>query len=253
MILTTSNILAGLTPTVTSGISTDLPQNMTKQDFSFLYASANSQVIVFEFGAISIIDYVGLVSSNLNKAGSFVRVYDGTQLIATIFTDTNRPIVVSFAAQSFTNLKIEVNNGVGGSGPIINYVAAGSSLEVPNGGEQAGYSRAYLMRSYNVDTTVNNLTAPISQTRSKKQIRSTLTIPNATKFFSENEYQIFLDFTLSNLFFVAEQDADIIDEFSGTNISCYLCFDLTNDKPKAHGQTRALNSIAFSYKVFNGL
>ena len=101
-------------------------------------------------------------------------------------------------------------------------------------------------------TTVNNLTAPISQLRKKKQIKGSLSIPNASKFFSENEYQTFLDFASSSLFFIAEQGPNVIDTSSGTNISCYLCFDVS-ERAKAHSQTRSLNSIGISYKVFNGL
>ena len=78
-----------------------------------------------------------------------------------------------------------------------------------------------------------------------------------TKAFSEVQWQTFLDFSEDNYFFIREQDPIEGDEYNPFDdkraSTSYLCFEVTNSKTTAHPQTRGLNNISFSFKVFNGL
>ena len=75
-----------------------------------------------------------------------------------------------------------------------------------------------------------------------------------TKAFSEGEWQDFLDFAVDNHFFIQEQEpSNVGSEFSGQNNSAYICYELMSNNVKAHAQTRSLNNLSASFKVFNGL
>ena len=256
MIITTSNVLSSYTPVVTTGPSTDDPLNILDADFSLLYKSSDLMRLTVDFGAVPSINYVAVAGTNIqgNKDGtSRVRVYDGSTLIRTINVSNNQAVVLSFTAQAFTNLRVGLYNDKGDLEPILRYVAGGTALTIPNGGEQAGYNRQFLNRNVTNKTTVNSLSAPVAQLKKAKQARGKLSLPNMTKAFSEGEWQTFLDFASSNVFFIAEQEASHVTEFQGTNPSCYLCYDLGKNLVASHAQTRSLNNISIDFKVYNGL
>jgi hypothetical protein len=256
MIITTSNVLKNTTPTVTTGISTDLPQNLTDPDFSAIYISSDQFTLIAEFGVVGNIDHVAVAGLNIKGNGSgssYVRVYDVNILRATINVTTNQVVVVSFTEQSFTNLRVEVVNGAGTENPIVSYISAGLSITVPNGGEQAGYNRQFLQRNVTNKTIINSEAAPITALKKKKPAKGRLNIPNVTRSFSETTWQDFLDFGIDNYFFIKEQEDVVISESSGTNESSYLCYNITGNTVRAHSQTRALNDISLSFTVFNGL
>jgi hypothetical protein len=174
-------------------------------------------------------------------------------LIATINVSTNQVVVISFEPRSFTNLRIGLFNQSGSTPPQLTYAAAGVSLTVPNGGEIAGYSRQWLTRNIKTRTTVNNLGAPIATIQKRVALKGTLSLPNMLKAFSDNEWQDFLDFAYSDHFFILEQDISTDTEFQGVNPSAYMCYEAMNSKATAHQQTRSLNNLSISFKVFTGL
>lgn len=256
MIVTYTNVIDGLTPTITTGASTDLPQNITDPDFSSLYKSSAADLLVAEFGAVGPCNYVATAGTNIKGAGngqSYVRVYDGSEIVATINVSTDQVVVVSFEQRTFTNLKIVLKNFSGSTNPIIRYAAAGLAFTVPNSGETAGYNRQFLNRNTVNKTVINGLSAPVAQLRKQKQAQGTLTLPNMTKAFSEGQWQDFLTFADSNLFFIKEQEDAVVNTSSGTNPSAYLCYDISNSKASSHPQTRSLNNLSVSFKVFTGL
>tara|TARA_R110000796_G_scaffold227015_1_gene343537 strand:+ start:1325 stop:2095 length:771 start_codon:yes stop_codon:yes gene_type:complete len=256
MIVTLSNRIAGRRPTMITGGSTDVPENVTNPDFSHIYVSSDPQRLTMSFGVVDECDYIAVAGLNIKGNGngtSRVRVTDAGVLIRTVNVTDDQVVVIPFPKQSFTDLRIGLYKETGIGNPSVAYVAAGLSFEVPNGGEQAGYNRQFLARNNTNKTTVSGLAAPISQLRKKKQAKGKLSIPNATKEFSETTYQTFLDFASSNLFFINETEGSYPSTFNGTNPSCYLCYDLGNNSVSAHGSTRNLNVINFDFKVFNGL
>ncbi len=260
MIITKSNTLKGLVPTITTGASTDTAVNITDPDFSTSYTSSNSTTLTMEFGIVANIDHIAVAGHNLVLTPGSIdtqrtRVYDGSTIITTTFITRNHCTVMSFPQQSFTNLRV-VLRGTAGN-PRVNYVSGGTSFTVPNSGETSGYNRQFLNRNIQSKYTLNNNSAPTAALQEKKVAKGTLSLPNMTKSFTENEWQEFLDFAYAgNYFFIREQENDIRilngvgQEF---NDSAYVCFNPTTNKVAAHQQTRALNNVNISFQVFNGL
>jgi hypothetical protein len=248
MILTTSNVIANVTPTITTGVSTDLAKNITDRDFSVSYTSSDQFRLTCDFGSTGVINYIAVAGTNIegNKdGGSRVRCYDGDEIISTINVSTNQVVVISFESRSFTNLRIGLFNQSGSTPPQLTYAAAGVALNVPNGGEQSGFARQFLIRNIKSRSTVNNLGAPIAIIKKRVALTGTLKTPNMLKDYSENEWQTFLDFAYSDHFFILEQeDSAEFDAtvFSGLNPSAYLCYEPANPKATAHAQTRSLNN-----------
>ena len=164
--------------------------------------------------------------------------------------------MITFEARAFSNLRVSLFNAAGNVLPAARFIAAGTYLQLPLGGENAGYNRQFLNRNNKTKSTLSNLAAPTSVLTKKVAPKASLSLPNMTKSFSEIEWQTFLDFSESNYFFIAEQDSEGEDIGTGNVVngsSDYLCFDVTNTKVTAHPQTRGLNNISFSFRVFNGL
>lgn len=254
MILTTSNVLANIVPTITTGIqdtATDLGENLINEDFSLFYKSKHQNALYVSFNEPVVASYVAVAGLNIEGNKDFtseVRVYDGATLIKRVWVSNNQPVVIVLdAPRAFTNLKVYIYNA-SPVNPIVKYIAAGDYLTVPNGGEQSGYSRNYLERNFKNKTTVNGLSEPISLLRKRVQAKGKLSIPNVTTFFCENEWQTFMDFAQENLFFILEKPA--VDDRAS---AAYVGYDVTSNAVKAHAQTRSLNNISFSFKVHNGL
>jgi hypothetical protein len=256
MRLTTSNVLLGIQPNVSVGLSGDDPANVTDPDFSTSYTGSDNNQISFVFSATESINYVAVAGINIANPTasegnqSYVRVTDGTNIITTNYITRENCVMITFPAQSFNNLRVVVYNTLGNILPSVRFIAAGNYLQIPNGGESAGYNRQWLNRSIETKSNINNLAAPTSVLTKKVALKGSLKIPNVTKDFSETSWQTFLDFSFSNYFFILEQDQEG-DILSGS--SAYLCFDPSNPKVTAHNSTRLMNNIALQFRVFTGL
>lgn len=257
MIITTSNILNGVSPTIVSGLSTSAADTLTDPDFSRFYVAASGAThLSADFGVTGAINYIAVAGQNVKGAGgttNTIRVKDNGTTIATASITTDQVVVLAFASRSFTNLQIVAHTTTPTNPIQVTYMAAGNYITIPNSGEQSGYDRQHLKRNYKNKTTVNGLAEPISLLRKRIQSKGSLSIPNATKSFSENEWQTFLDFANDNLFFINEVPVDLSSSVSEGDVeSCYLCYD-PSSTTKAHGQTRNLHSISLKFRVLNGL
>jgi hypothetical protein len=263
MRLTTSNILLGVEPTVSIGGSLDNPLNIVDPDFSTSYTGTNNNVLVFDFGATALINYVAIAGINIasgSNDGSYISVLNGSESGATVVSAPvirNNCVMITFPAQSFSNLRVVLYSAIGNKLPSARFIAAGTYLELPLGGEGAGYNRQFLNRNNKTKSSLSNLAAPTSVLTKKTAPSGTLTLPNMTKAFSENQWQTFLDFSADNYFFIREQDAIPLDELAlktdATADTSYLCFDVTTTTTSANAQTRELNNLSIRFKVFNGL
>lgn len=256
MRVTKTNVLLGVTPSIFTGASSDSPANITDPDFSTSYTSSDTLRLTFDFGVTSEIDYVAVaginIADNIENGQARGRVYDGSTIITTTFVIRNHCILMTFTPRSFSNLRIVIRGQ--DVNPQIHFCAAGESFEVPNGGEVAGYNRQFLRRNTKNRATLNSSSAPVAVLKKKVAPKGALNLPNMTKAFTEGEWQDFLDFISSgNYFFIREQDPASDEQTENTNNSAYLCFDPEKMEVKAHPQTRALNNITLSFKVFNGL
>lgn len=260
MIITKSNVLGGVSPTITRGKNTSFSESsITDSDFSTLYTSSDNQYLTMGFGVVPSISYVAVAGLNIAGNKDFtsrVSVMDGDTVLIRNFISNNNCVVIDFEERSFSNLRVVLYNDAGNTPPSVRHIAAGKRIQVPNSGETSGHNRQFLNRNEKNRSTVNNLGAPIAQLKKKVAAKGSLNLPNMTKEFSEGEWQEFLDFSMSNHFFIREQDNSpngLGGRQSYYNNSAYMCFDVQNNSVTAHGETRALNNIKVSFKVFNGL
>lgn len=248
MIVTKSNVIEGVTPSVTSGASSDLPESVTDQDFSQNYTGTDPERLIIEFGVTSSINYVA-VAGIILKSGisekSTVRIADGDTLIKKVEISRDHCVVVSFPSQTFSNLKVTLRNAAANRAPTVSLVAAGEYLTIPNSGETSGYERAWINRATKNKTTVNDLAAPVGVLRKPIPQKIRLSLPDMTYDFSVTDWQDFLDFSNENLFFVNE-DPEVPE-------SSYCCFDQSRVSARAHSATRSLVNLSVSYQVFTGL
>jgi len=261
MYITKSNVLINKTPTsVQNGENLNFdPASVTDPDFSTFYVSTDNNRLTFDFGAVSNINYVAYAGLNIEGARNFtsrVRVRDGSTIIATTFVSMNNCVLVTFPSRSFSNLRVGMLNELGETPPRVSFIAAGQAFKVPNGGENSGYNRQFLNRNIKTKSTLSDIAAPVATLKKKISAKGALNLPNVTRSFSESTWQEFLDFSSSNIFFIREQDP--VNELgvelaSSNNNSAYACFDLARNKVSAHNQTRLLNNVSVSFKVFNGL
>lgn len=261
MIITTSNVLLGKSPTVTTGANPDYDAvNVVDPDFSTSYQSSNNQYLTIDFGAVNDISYVAFAGINIAGSKDFTSrcsVLDGNTTLYRNFVSNNNCVVISFTQRSFSNLRVVLYNDSGDRPPAVNFIAAGDIIQVPNNGETAGYNRQFLNRNTTTKSSLNASSAPTAYLRKKVSANGNLRIPNASKSFSEDQWQGFLDFSQDNYFFIREQDPEPVVNFQNVlqvnNDSAYLCYDVGNNAVTAHSQTRALNDISINFKVFNGL
>lgn len=257
MIITKSNVLDGVTPTIVSGASGDNPASLTDPDFSTNYTSSSASTLAFDCGATGTISYVaiaGILAADPNASTpARMRIANvGGSWIRNIQVNRNHAIVATFEPQSFSNLRIQLEAANTVSNPTISYIAAGLHFEVPNNGEQAGYNRQFLARNYKQKTTSNGRGAPTAILRERTPAKGKLNLRNMTREFTENEWQEFLDFSQDNHFFIREQ-AIAESSTSQINNSAYICYNIKDNRVTAHNLTRALNDCSLSFEVFNGL
>lgn len=250
MLLTKTNVLLSRTPTIVIGenISGE-PENIVDPDFSLNYTGVDKTQLVIDFGSTGEINYVavaGILVAGNGGGGSFVSISDGGGAsVASVFLKRNHCVVLSFDAQSFSNLRITLNNATADLEPTISFAAAGVAFTAPNSGETAGYNRHWLNRPIKTKVVTNELAAPVAALRKPVAMNGTLNLPNMTAAFSQDEYQDFLDFAVTDIFFINEDP--LLPE------SSYACFEAVPRPPKAHAQTRLLNNLSINFKVFNGL
>lgn len=255
MIITYTNVLKGVIPTVVVGAGTDLPQNLTSDDFSTTYEGSSPNSMQVSFGSTGTINYfacAGIELADPSQQNAFIRIYDGAEsaanLVASVEFNRNRPIVVTFEERIFNDLRVKFESRTGN--PLVTYCAAGMSFEVPNNGENAGYSRAPYRRGVKQRTTVNSMAAPISVLKKTVPLKGSLTLANMFNDFVFGTWQDFLDFAADgNYWFVQERPSSESLE----NNSAYMCYNLKSNDVKAHAQTRSLNNINASWDVYNGL
>ena len=248
MHITTSNIIDGANPSVSVGASSDLPGNVTNQDFSLTYTGSSPTTLVFDFGNVIGVSYVavgGILVKGNGDGNSFVQILDNGVSVGIHYTVRDHCHMFVFEERSFSNLQIKLFNGSTNQAPTLSYAMAGAALEIPNGGEVAGYERQWANRNLKSKTTFNNLGAPVSTLKKRFPSKGALRLPNMLKTFSNSTWQNFLDFGVENLFFINEDVTK--EQFS------YVCYDLEKASTRAHNQTRELNNLSISFKVYNGL
>lgn len=249
MIITKTNVLLGVIPTITDPGVNQTPANITDPDHSTTYTSGILLGTDFRinFGAVDDVSYVAISGHNATSTGSgaSIEVRDGATVIEAEVIQTNNNLIITFTKRDFTDLRVNFSVSPTSHPVTVTYIAAGEYLTVPNNGEQAGYTRAWMARQLTQRVSTNINSAPLALTKRRKPIKMSLSIPDATTTFSRGEWQTFLDFAASQPFFIRENDA--------IAYSTYICFDPDLNTVDAHASTRALDSIKLNFMAYNGL
>ena len=250
MKISKSNLLLGVTPTVSTGASSDSAANISDPDHSTNYTSSNNQYLTVDFGSRPVISYLAVSGHNVTDSGSNtgrITLMDHDTVLFNAILDRNNTVMFYFDARNFTNLRVvfEAIGGHSNGGTTVSYIAAGAAFDVPNSGEQGGYSRNHLTRAITSRVTSNKNSAPVAVVTKATELSGKLNIPNVTKAFSTGEWQSFLDFSINQPFFILEDETNFT--------SSYACFEPKYIAPKAHGSTRLLDNLAINFKVYNGI
>lgn len=253
MYIPTNNVLATLTPTVSSGLSSDLPSNITSGDYSLNYTSSSS-TFVCEFTVNSNVGYVAISASNLT--GSTVEVREkqsglsaGVARFIRVSENLTRDNVLMFVFEpAFArNIRISIS---GGGNPTINHIAAGQAVAIPNGGVSSGYGRQWLSRGVSSRTVNSGTAAPITTLVKRSPLRVSLNLPNMPNEFVYGSWQDFSDYvSTGQVFYLTEQENFLVESPEQS----YACFNPSFSAPKAHPQSRALQNLTFSCGCYNGL
>lgn len=235
--------------------TTQTKANMESADFSEAYTSLGSSGTfsiqkTWAGGARFTCEYIAIAGHNFGTDGGSVEVFvKGVSKGSQSFADDNRNSVVMFAFTAVTlvdDIDIIYTKGTSTNRITISFIAAGTVLEVPNDGEQAGYARPWLNRNSKQRVQENDEAAPVLIAVQQFSPTLTLTVPAMGRSFAEATWRNFLDFIATTPFFIRERDDN--------NRSAYLCFDaqLMTATPKAHSQTRELVSVSIRFQAFTG-
>jgi len=239
MYITTSNVIKNNTAAIITGsVASGDVQNIVDPNFSVSLRSSGA-VLEVSLGEVVGVNFV-TVSGHV---GTTVEILDGATLIASQTLVRINNLMFVFPEQDITDLRIKITSDVGDN--TLNFVTAGTAIEIPLGGEQSGYSRAWLGRGKMIKTRTTTLAYPNSMLLKRIPLTATLKLNNMTADFSQTAWQTFLDFIERNSFFIVE---DITKPESS-----YICFDPNYAPPKAHSSTRALNNISLKFKCNNGV
>jgi hypothetical protein len=250
VIITKTNVLIGVTPTIGLDLGTGDPASITDPDHSTSYLGGPAtDPFEVRFGSTGVIDYVAISGHNGCSTGNdmTIEIRDSTIGVVTSATiSRNNNVVITFTPQAFADLRVRFIHNPVTYRMTLTYVAAGESITIPNDGEQSGYARNWLNRQIMQRVTGNTVSAPIALTKRRKALKGSLNIPNATTSFSRGDWQDFLNFADSLPFFIREND--MLPE------SSYICFNPKLDRTaRAHGSTRALDALSISFDAYNGL
>ena len=214
-------------------------------DFSSSYIDSlpSQSVITFTFATPKKIDYVAFGGTNIaqkssvnisTSAGQFN--YDGD--LSKIDSS-----VLIYTAQSGNHSSVtSVTITITGSGQLaITEIAMGETIEVPNGGEQAGYSRAWTVPNVQVRSSTNLDGAPINASIEARSISCTLTVPTYIMETYEEDWGVMLRFASRNTFYIKE---DTVATHS------YAGFNLKPTPVTANASTRLLGGVSMQFNAY---
>jgi hypothetical protein len=264
MIVTNSNYIDGsidgvnanltITP-VLSGQDKDVIKN---QDFSQFYtgpANTSTTEITINLTGTAFASYIAIGGSNITQKSSLEVKVDGSTVYSKDYTlapvDESRTIVINtgvFDPVSIITITIQAPSN--DSGLMISNISCGSFYQVPNGGEQAGYSRAWSVPNIKTRNATNLQNMPVSFTYQSRPMSLMLSIPNnlmsdyeADSFLeADASYYYMLQFVTKNNFYILEDDNP---EHS------YVCFNAMAMPTKAHSSTRSLGVSSFKFNAFS--
>jgi len=243
--ISTSNVLIGLTPSVSNVGTGEIPENISDPDHSLNY-TCGTQVgnFLVTYGAQTAISYVAISGHTAtNPAPAVVNLFDDGTLIDSVAISRNNNIMFTFPEMDFTDLIVQFVTIPDNYQMTVSFIAAGKYIAI-NTGQQAGYSRNWLNRHVTQRSNSTLEVGPISSTQRAKALKGMLSLPNELAIFTEGTWQDFIDFSFEQPFF--------IKEFQDKPESSYICYDPIPGV-KSHPQTPTLDVITLKFTVYNGL
>lgn len=226
-----------------SGTSSDDLANLIDPDHSTTFTATTSGVIDFGelYPSSDENDHAICISGISSSQSLIVKIYHDTTLIDQATINTRRSgacLFFTFSGMSTIRLKVDISEAF-----TLSYIAM---AKVNNNAisENAGYARNHYTSHKKTTTTTNLQSAPVSTLTQNKQLKGSLSLPNADASTTDELQRIFYDpIFYGQPFFIREDDSN--------PVSSYCCFDPVLDV-RAHSQTVALNNVKLGFKVFNG-
>jgi hypothetical protein len=258
MIVTNSNYSKDASVSVSPSSSGQSVDVIKSDDFSSFYignANVSTTTVTLSFTGTAFASYVAIGGSNITQKSSLEVEVDGTTVYSKDYTlapvDESRTIVINtgvFDPVSIITITIQAPSN--DSGLMISNISCGSFYQVPNGGEQAGYSRAWSVPNIKTRNATNLQNMPVSFTYQSRPMSLMLSIPNnlmsdyeADSFLeADASYYYMLQFVTKNNFYILEDDNP---EHS------YVCFNAMAMPTKAHSSTRSLGVSSFKFNAFS--
>ena len=250
------------TGTLTVGSDDDVNQtkaNMESVDFSSKYTSAGTSSnfnIQKTYSGGRTISYIAIIGHNIGANGAdvvTVKCNNTTKGTLTVSSEYAKSKVLMFTfaeTASVTDIDVEIAKASSSTQITITGIMAGEYLDIPNGGEQAGFPRNYLTRSKKQRVMSNAEGGPVAILSRTFARPGRLSVKNVTQTFIEaDDWQSFLDMCFDSGYFVfKERDGgDSTDDPA----SSALAFDV-DLSVKAHAQTRELVSFDAKFKTYTG-
>lgn len=243
--ISTSNVLIDQVPTITDVGTGEVAANISDPDHSLNYTCGTGAAdFIVSYGAQTNISYVAISGHTAaTPTQATIELYNDATLIDSVIIQRNNNIMFTFPLMTFQDLKVKFITVPNNYQMTVSYIAAGKYLTILKG-EQSGYSRQWLNR-HTAQRTVSTLqVGPISSTQKSKALKGSLSLPDELSTFAEQAWQTFIDFSLTQPFF--------IKEVKSKPESSYICYDPVSGV-KAHAQTRKLDMITLKFDCFNGL
>lgn len=257
MYISTSNILTDSNTTVTEDAGANPFAYLLNKDFSEIYRSgttSNQFRIEIEQSDIG---YIGLAGLDVKGKCSSIDIeyFNGVEFVidktyptpdengfvgeltdATIMHINER---YQFASKwRITFNKILSNEIVG-----LAYLACGSSWNVPNGGEEAGYSRLWSTPQY-AQRTQTNKGMPTSVVIESIGLSGSVKFSNILTSDVTEVWSPLQGYAVREGVFIVEQ------EFFGDR--AYYCYNCKPTPVQAHSQTRSLQSVSMRFDAWTG-
>lgn len=269
MIVSTSNYASEATITVTPA-STEQDVNIIADgDYSssFTQAIDGSIKFTFEFATPRDIGYIAIGGSNISQKTNLTvtsvdeseQIYlnssDGFQIqtsdgfaLSFPFNNTiddsdlgmNESRVMMYKLDIPKSSKVEFT--ITGSGTLsLSEIAMGDYYEIPNNGQQAGYSLPWSIPNIKGRSATNLQNAPINLSYESRAISTTLTVPNNVAVDYEDGWYHFISYAANNVFYVLEDD---------NKFHAYAGFNAEPVVSKSHSQTRDLYVSGIKFSAF---
>ena len=245
MIISKSNVAKQSTIAIVPASAIQDISVVVDGDFSSNYIDSlpSQSVVTFTFATPQNIEYVSFGGTNVaqkssvnieTSAGQFN--YDGD------LSKIDSSVLLYTAQSGDHSVVTSVTVTIEGSGQLaITEIAMGEIIEVPNGGEQAGYNRAWTVPNVQVRSSTNLDGAPINASIEARSISCTLTVPTYIMATYEDDWAAMLRFASRKTFYIKE-DAVATHSYAGFNLKPAMV--------TANASTRLLGGVSMQFNAY---